>query len=94
LGELLNYGLGYLVGIIGALGAVYALLERLMKRSIAPGLGVLILSSVAAVTVVESTEYSLRTVARIAYYAAIIVAMLMLAPVGFRRTRTEAVKGT
>ena len=87
LGELLNYGWMYVAGIVCAIGAIYALLERVVRRSIVPGLGVLILSSVAAVTVVESTEYNLRTVARIAYYAAVIVIMLMLVPNGFRRDR-------
>ncbi len=89
LGELLNQGWLYVAAIMGAFGATYALLERLVKRSIVPGLGLLVLSSVAALAVVESTEYNLRTLARFAYYAVAIVVLLVLASSLTRRGRAR-----
>jgi hypothetical protein len=80
LGHLLNYGWAYLVAVMALFGIAYALLERAVKQSIVPGLALLVLTSVAAISVVESTEYSLRTVARLAYYVAVITGLLVLVP--------------
>lgn len=80
LGHLLNYGWAYLAGIMAVFGAAYALLERLARRSVAPGLALLVLTAVSVVAVVDSTEYSLRTVARLAYYAAVILGLLVVVP--------------
>ncbi len=80
LGELLNHGWAYLIIVMGAIGAAYALLERAVKRSIVPGLGMLAVSAVAALAVLKSTEYDLRTFARLCYYAAAVVLALVLLP--------------
>lgn len=91
LGELLNHGWWCLCLVMTGFGALYAVLERLVRRSIAPGLGVLILSAVAALSVLRSTEYDLRTFARLGYYAAVIVVLLLLVPQHrTRRSRSTA----
>jgi hypothetical protein len=87
LGELLNHGWVVLFVVMGALGSVYALLERLVRSSAASGLGVLILSSVAALAVLRSTEYNLRTFARLAYYVAAVTIVVVLVPTLLARRR-------
>ena len=89
LGELLNHGWWCLCVVMAAFGALYAVLERLVRLSIVPGLGVLILSAVAALGVLRSTEYDLRTFARLGYYVAVIVVLLLLVP-PYRKRRTTS----
>jgi hypothetical protein len=94
LGELLNYGWPFLCGVMVVTGAVYAVLERVVMRSIAPKLGLLVLSAIAALTVVRSTEYNLRSLARLTYYLTAVVVVIVIVPAWLRRRRsTERHRG-
>jgi hypothetical protein len=90
LGELLNYGWPYLCAVMAAIGGLYALLERLARRSPAPRLGLLILCAIAALTVVRSTEYNLRTQARLSYYVAALTVAVVVVPAIMRGRRASA----
>jgi hypothetical protein len=90
LGELLNYGWPYLCLGLAATGALYALLERLVRRSIAPRLGLLVLCAIAALTVVRSTEYNLRSLARLSYYVTAVVILMVVVPAILRRREPTA----
>jgi hypothetical protein len=72
-------------------GVGFALTERiaLNRSGVIGGLSQIIVFGAAALFVVESTEYNLRSVARLVYYAFVAVAVLALSPDGFqRRSRT------
>jgi hypothetical protein len=74
-----------------ATGALYALLERVLRRSIAPRLGLLVLCAIAALTVVRSTEYNLRSLARLSYYVTALAIVLVVVPALLsRRQRAPA----
>ncbi len=77
-GELANYGWLPLFGVMMSFGIALGLLERLVLRSIAPRLGVLALTAVSGLIVIRSTEYNLRSVARLIYYVAAAVGVLYL----------------
>lgn len=90
LGILLGVSWFCLAAVMAGFGVLYGVMERVMRRSAFPAIGLLVLSSVAALAVLRSTEYDVRTFARLAYYAAVVVLVLALVPVYQRRTRTRA----
>jgi hypothetical protein len=76
LGELLNHGWPFFAIIMGCFGASFALTERLALRrpGVVGGLSRMVVLGAAALFIVESTEYNLRSVARLVYY---VVAALL-----------------
>jgi hypothetical protein len=86
LGELLNHGWGFFALLMCSFGAAFALAERLALRrpGIVGGLSQMVVLGAAALFVVESTEYNLRSVARLVYYVVIAVGALAVVQVWIR----------
>jgi hypothetical protein len=80
LGELLNHGWFFYFLIMAFFGAGFALTERiaLNRSGLAGGVSQIIVFGAAALFVVESTEYNLRSVARLMYYAFVGVLLVSI----------------
>jgi hypothetical protein len=78
LGELLNRGWGFFVLLMCIFGAAFTLAERLALRrqGVVGGLSQMVVLGATALFVVESTEYNLRSVARLIYYVVVVVLVL------------------
>lgn len=78
LGELLNHGWMLYIVVLAFFGALFAWAERLALRATASlrGTGTLLTLGLAGIFMIQSTEYNLRSVARLAYYAVAGVAIL------------------
>lgn len=78
LGELLNQGWLLYVFVMGLFGAGFVVAEAIALKAsaIRRGLGQLIVYGAAALFVVQSTEYNLRSSARLVYYAIAVVFVL------------------
>jgi hypothetical protein len=89
LGELLNHGWVFFFLIMAFFGAGFALTERiaLNKSGLAGGVSQIVVFGAAALFVVESTEYNLRSVARLLYYA--FVGVLLIAVILPRRQQRK-----
>ena len=77
-GELLNHGWAVFVAVFAAFGAAFVLIERLSRRVTGTlgSVGYLLTLGLGALFVVEATEYNLRSVTRLCYYAAAGVVVL------------------
>jgi hypothetical protein len=93
LGELLNHGWPFFFLIMAFFGAGFALTERvaLGRTGLAGGVSQIIVFGAAALFVVECTEYNLRSVTRLMYYA--FVGVLVIAIILPWRKR-RALSGT
>lgn len=71
LGEVLNHGWVFFLALMALFGAGFSMIERIaLRRSgLVGGLSQIIVFGTAVLFVVESTEYNLRSVARLVYYA-------------------------
>jgi hypothetical protein len=71
LGELLNHGWLVYISVVAAFGAGFGAIERLALRGkgMLGGLAQIAVLGVAGLFLLQSTEYNLRTAARLLYYA-------------------------
>jgi hypothetical protein len=94
LGELLNHGWAFFLVLMAIFGAGFALIERvaLRRSGVVGGLSQMVVLGAAALFMVESTEYHLRSVARLVYYAFAAVVVLAVIPAR-SRSREQNRKG-
>lgn len=80
IGELLNHGTGTLVWAMAVFGFAFCLIERLAAqcRGLVGVLAQIVPLGAAGLFVIESTEYNLRSSARLVYYAATLVVVLFV----------------
>jgi hypothetical protein len=86
LGELLNHGWGFFLALMAMFGAGFALTERvaLRRSGVVGGLSQIVVFGAAALFMIESTEYNLRSVVRLLYYAFIAVLVLTVLSARFQ----------
>jgi hypothetical protein len=82
LGELLNHGWVFLMVVMAGFGAGFTIIERiaLNRSDIIGGLSRMAVFGAAALFMIESTEYPLRSVTRLSYYAFGAVVVMALIP--------------
>jgi hypothetical protein len=94
LGELANHGWALYCLVVAMIVFGFGIAERLCARMVGPigSVGYIVTWGTAALFVVESTEYPLRTSSRLLYDTLIIVGALLLAQT-FRSRRRVAASG-